>query len=116
MKRIYLAIPYTGMTESSYRQANKATLKILNKGMNVFSPISHCHSLTTAENEEDRLPETWEFWEKIDYQFIHWADEIYVLIPEEGIEKVRQSTGVQAEIAYATKMNKEITYVLMEDL
>ena len=106
MKKIYLAIPYTGMLESSYEQANAATIKIMQLGHNPFSPITHSHPLTKFE--ENGLPTTWEFWEKIDYQFIDWADEVWIVIPEEGKNKVEQSTGVQAEIKYARRSGKPI--------
>lgn len=107
MKKIYLAIPYTGMLESSYEQANLATIKIMNMGHNPFSPITHSHPLTTQEN--NNLPHTWEFWEKIDCQFIKdFADEVWVCVPKEGFGKVLNSTGVQAEIEYAKKLGKPI--------
>jgi hypothetical protein len=95
MKKIYLAIPYSGMEESSFRQANEATVHLLNMGFNVFSPITHSHPLTRYN-----LPGTWDFWEQIDYQFLDWSDRLLVVIPEEGIDKVLHSKGVQAEIKY----------------
>ena len=67
MKKIYLAIPYSGIQESSYEQANKATAELMSgdKGVNVFSPITHSHPLTKHGVRGD-----WEFWKKIDFQFI----------------------------------------------
>lgn len=117
MKKIYLAIPYTGMQVSSYEQANDATVKLLVSGVNVYSPITHSHPFTEAAGRTGvTLPQTWEFWSNIDYDFIDWADELYVLIPKEGYEKVEKSTGVQAEIKYAKEHNMSITYVTMEQL
>jgi len=110
MKKIYLAIPYTGMLESSYEQANAATIKIMQLGHNPFSPITHSHPLTKFE--ENGLPTTWEFWEKIDYQFIDWADEVWVCLPEEGLQPVLNSIGVQAEIKYAKLHNKPIKAII----
>jgi hypothetical protein len=109
MKLIYLAIPYSGMEESSFEQANLATVLLMKLGYNVISPITHCHSLTKVEGFD--LPGTWEFWQKIDYQLIDKCDEIFVLIPEEGMEKVDNSTGVQAEMKYAKETNKTVTMV-----
>lgn len=106
MKKIYLAIPYSGMQENSYKQANIATVILLNMGYNVFSPITHSHPLTKLENLS--VPHTWEYWQNIDYQFIDWADEVWVLIPEEGVEKVDASTGVLAEIEYAINTGKPV--------
>lgn len=109
MKKIYLAIPYSGMEESSYLQANLGTVAVLENGHNVYSPITHSHPLTKLT--ENKLPGTWEFWSAIDYQFIDWADELWVLIPKEGVEKVLNSTGCQAEIKYATEQGKKVMYI-----
>ena len=112
LKKIYLAIPYSQIdAESSYRQANTATALLLNNGYNVFSPISHCH--TIAKNH--KLPGTWDFWKEIDFQFIDWADEIWVLVPEEGMEPIINSVGVQAEIKYGTETRKEINFIKIKD-
>lgn len=107
MKKVYLAIPYTDMMESSFQQANEATALILNKGTNVFSPISHCHHIA----KEYDLPKTWNFWKQIDYQYIDWADEVWVLCPIEGLSKIKESTGVQAEIKYAKDNDKKIRLI-----
>ena len=104
LKKIYLAIPYSGMEESSYNQANDATVHVINElGHNVFSPITHSHPIAKLG-----VKGTWEYWQKIDYQFIDWADEVWVLYPKEGISKVLNSVGVQAEIEYAQEHNKPI--------
>ena len=113
MKKIYLAIPYSGMTESSYKQANLASVLILNERMNVFSPITHSHPLTLLDGYT--IPHTWEYWQNIDYQFIDWADEVWVLVPEEGTEKVLASTGVQAEIKYAIQHDMPVKFITMNN-
>lgn len=96
MNKVYVAIPYTGMEESSYEQANMATADVMREGYNPFSPITHSHPLTNYE-----VPGDWEFWSQIDMDWIDVCDEVWVVIPREGVEKVRNSTGVQAEIKYA---------------
>lgn len=108
LKKIYLAIPYSGMQESSYRQATLATIKILQsfEGVNVFSPITHSHPLHTMS--DGNIPHNWEFWQEVDYQYLDWVDEVWVFIPKEGSKMVKASTGVQAEIAYAEKLGKPI--------
>ncbi len=113
MKKIYLAVPYSGMRDSSYKQVNIATILLLQQGYNVFSPITHSHPLTLISEYE--VPGNWEFWQKIDYQFIDFCDEVFVLIPEEGYNKVLQSTGVQAEIKYAQQHNKPIKYFKIQN-
>ena len=111
MKKVYLAIPYSGMEESSFKQATLAAVKILKMGYNVFSPITHSHPLT-----EYNVPGDWDFWQKIDFQFIDWADEVWVLIPEEGVEKVKNSTGVQGEIDYVKRNDKAVKLLTLNNL
>jgi hypothetical protein len=111
--KIYLAIPYTGMVDSSYKQANLASVLVLNEGHNVFSPITHSHPLTLIDKYE--VPHTWDYWQYIDYQFVDWADEVWVLIPDEGEEPVLKSTGVQAEIKYAKEHNKKVRFIQVKD-
>lgn len=109
MKLIYLAIPYSGMEESAFEQANLATVLLLKQGYNVISPITHCHSLTKVEGYD--LPGTWEFWREIDFQLIDKCDEVFVLVPEQGMDWVMNSVGVQAEIKYANKHHKPVTII-----
>lgn len=107
LSKVYLAIPYSGMRRSSYKQATYCTAILMNKGnYNVFSPITHSHPLTKYKLRGD-----WAFWEQVDYQYIDWADEVFVLVPKEGLQKVFTSTGVVAEIKYATSKNKPITFI-----
>ena len=97
------------MEESSFDQANLATVILMKQGYNVISPITHCHSLRAVEGYD--LPGTWDFWQKIDYQLIDKCDEVFVLIPEQGMQRVVDSTGVQAEIKYATETGKPVTMI-----
>jgi hypothetical protein len=108
MKKIYLAIPYSGMVESSYEQANKAAAELMSgsEDINVFSPITHSHPLTKYGVRGD-----WEFWKKVDFQFIDWAEEVWVIVPEEGIKRVLMSVGVIAEINYANESKKPVKYL-----
>jgi len=111
MKKIYLAIPYSGMEEESYALATRVTalLMIGEEKMNVFSPITHCHPMTKLEGVT--MPGDWEFWKAIDLQYIDWCDEMIVIVPEAGYNKVLESTGVQAEIDYCAKQGKHITFM-----
>ena len=107
-RKIYLAIPYSHMEESSYKQATDVTAKLIeaNNDLNIFSPITHSHPLTKVEGVT--IPGNWEYWKEIDYQFIDWADEVWIVIPEEGKNKVEQSTGVEGEIKYTRRSGKPI--------
>lgn len=111
MKKIYLAIPYRGMEEMSYQQATAAACAVLASGRNVFSPITHSHPMS----EMAGLPGDWEFWKQVDYQFIDWADEVWVVIPREGLERVQKSEGVMAEVTYAKDKDMPVRYFHLED-
>ena len=111
--KIYLAIPYSGMEESSYNQATYASVRLLEEGYNVFSPITHSHPMSTYP--ENELPGTWDFWKEIDYQFLDWADELWVLVPWQGRFLIEQSTGCKAEIQYAAQNLKPITYFCIKN-
>lgn len=111
LKKVYLAIPYSGMEESSYEQATKACMLIINQlGHNVFSPITHSHPIAKLG-----VKGTWDYWQKIDYQYLDWADEMWVLIPKEGLSRAMISTGVAAETKYALKHNKNIVYIVVDN-
>lgn len=108
MKKIYLAIPYSGIEETSFKLANQVTGAIMNKGDIPMSPISHSHPVAM----ECEVPGDWKFWEAMDYSFIDWADELLVINISD--ELVAKSTGVQAEISYAKKTGKPVTYLSVE--
>ena len=108
MRKVYLAIPYSKIdNELSYNIANEVTFYFLNMGYNVFSPITHSHPLTKYGIRGD-----WDFWEKIDTEFIDWANEIVVIIPpiKNPLLAIESSVGLQAEIKYGKKKGKKIRY------
>lgn len=115
MKKIYLAIPYSGMQESSYEQATELTAKIIKEGLgNVFSPITHSHPL---HKSSVKLPGDWQFWEAVDKQFLDWAHELWIIIPKEGLGRVLDSKGVKGEYIYAKERNipvKVFNIIVME--
>ena len=106
--KIYLAIPYSGMEEESFRIANEITADFMREGHIVFSPISHSHHIAIAHN----LPTDWAFWKKFDESFIEWCDELHaVIVGENGLELLAKSKGATAEIEIAKSLNKPIGYV-----
>ena len=110
MKKIYLAIPYSGMEEESYKLATRVTAKLMSEDRhNVFSPITHCHPMTKLDGI--KMPGDWAFWKEIDLQYIDWADEMIVIIPAGGYNLVLESTGVQAEIDHCGKTGKNVTFM-----
>lgn len=110
LKKIYLAIPYSGMQQSSFEQATKLTADLMSSfdDINVFSPITHSHPLV---KKNKNIGHDWSWWEEIDHQFLDWCDELWVIVPREGISTIHDSKGVQAEITYALTHNKPIFYI-----
>lgn len=106
MKKIYLAIAYTGHEQESFEEVNKIAGKLMSDGYLVFSPISHTHSIASQCN----LPSGADFWLDFDFTFIEWCDELWVC----DFKDWTKSKGVNAEITMAKKLNKKI--VFMEDL
>lgn len=104
MRKVYLAIPYTGMHELSYEQSTRmCALMISKEKINAFSPITHCHPLTYYDDID--IPGDWEYWKQVDYQYIDWADEMRVQLMypddmERSLQLIWDSKGVQEEIAY----------------
>lgn len=106
--KVYLAIPYSGIREMSFRIANEVTAKLMDEGYVVFSPISHSHTLA----QQETLPTDWEFWKMQDTEFVRWADEIHVVvIGENGYELMKNSVGVQFELQLAQELNKVIKHI-----
>lgn len=108
MKKIYLAIPYTGMEEKSYELATTFTAFMMSRhdNLNILSPITHSHPLTKMEGI--LMPSNFEYWKKIDYQFIDWCDEVWILVPDANAELIQNSIGVNKEIEYAEKTGKPV--------
>jgi hypothetical protein len=59
---------------------------------------------------------TWDYWQNIDHQFIDWCDEVWVLIPKEGVDRIKNSVGVQGEIEYATNKGKIVKYITIQTI
>jgi nucleoside 2-deoxyribosyltransferase len=117
MKKIYVAIPYTGYTERSFELANQASYEIIKLGHIPFSPISMSHPIVEQSKKDysfdKQLLGTWDVWSKIDFAFIDWCDELIVI--DFNSEAVQNSTGVQAEIEYAQKLGKPVKTIKVED-
>ena len=105
MKRIYLCAPYSSNDKSVILErvylVNKKAAELMDKGYNVFSPISHSHAISehTKANALDH-----DFWLNQDLSFIEWCDEVWVY-PLPGWE---ESSGIKREIEYAIKLGKVV--------
>lgn len=111
MKKIYLALPFSGIEELSFKVANEvASLLISTGNYYVFSPISHSYPIWKTE----MVPHTYEVWLGQDKAFMDWCDEVIcVIIEHEGIngrDLINKSRGVQTEFKWANEQNKPIIY------
>jgi hypothetical protein len=111
LKKIYLALPFSGIEELSFKVANEvASLLIATGNYYVFSPISHSYPIWKTE----MVSHTYEVWLGQDKAFMDWCDEIICIIIEyEGIngrELINKSRGVQTEFKWANEQNKPIIY------
>lgn len=117
MKKIYVAIPYTGYTERSFEFANQASYEIIKLGHIPFSPISMSHPIVEQSKKDysfdKQLLGTWDVWSKIDFAFIDWCDELIIIDFNETA--VKESTGVQAEIEYAKSLGKPVKRIEVKD-
>ena len=106
MKKIYLAIPYSGIMDVSFNAANEIAAKLIADGLCVFSPISHSHPIWEAG--AGLVPNTHEVWMEQDKNFVQWCDEVWVvdLHNHNGLSLLFKSKGVQQEIEWAVEFNK----------
>jgi len=114
--RLYVAIPYSGVEEHSFKVANKATASLMNDGYVPYSPITHNHVVATKH----QLPGNWEFWKAQDIPYIEHFCEAVIVVgvwafgeynPEDEYSSwkyILKSVGVQAEIQAAIDSNKPV--------
>lgn len=105
----YLCSPYSHVKyEKRYDRfvsACRAAAILMKRGLHVFSPIAHSHSV--SEGAEDiELPTDWSYWQHQDQWYLDRIDAVAVLMLD-GWEK---SVGVQAEIEIAKKRGLPISY------
>ena len=109
MKRelTYLAVPYSHedptVREYRFLMANKAAAQLMNMGKLVYSPISHTHPIAV----DNDLPNSWEYWKRMDEAFLSYSKELYIL----KIDGYNESKGVRAEKEYAIKNGMDIYYL-----
>ena len=109
-KRIYLAIPFSGIEDLSFKVANEVASLLIAKGeYYVFSPISHSYPIWKTEMVEH----SYDVWLGQDEAFVTWADEVWVIniLGHDGLKRIAESKGVQQEIAWAVEQNKTTSLV-----
>jgi len=106
-KLVYLAVPYTDpdpeVKEERFEKVNEVAARLINKGENIFSPISMAHPIAKAGG----LPGNWEFWDEFDRAYLECCKKVYVLM----LDGWEESTGVKAEIKIAEEMGIKIVYL-----
>lgn len=107
---IYLASPYSSTHRVVVQQrqmwAEWTTVKIVESGRVVFSPIAHCHNLA----ERYGLPGDINYWQKYDSLFIEKCDMLWVLM----LPGYAQSRGLRHDIELAYDLNKPVYSVTMD--
>jgi nucleoside 2-deoxyribosyltransferase len=103
---IYLASPYShpdpAVRQERFHAACRATAALIRAGNAVFAPVVHSHPLV-----EHGLPTGWEYWERIDREFIARCDEVVVLM----LEGWERSVGTGAETLIARELGKPVRFV-----
>lgn len=104
---LYLASPYSHsdpvVVEKRFEDICRIAGKLMNDGEIVFSPIAHCHVIAMR----CELPIHWEFWKRIDEEFIRRSDKVVVAM----MPGWKESKGVTAEIAIATELGIPVEYL-----
>jgi hypothetical protein len=110
---IYLASPYSpvppetpwadAIRDRRFRAVCRAAARLLRDGHHIFSPIAHSHALALA----GALPTDWHFWKAYDEALLAVCAELWVLM----LPDWESSTGVAAEIAWATERGMPVRYV-----
>lgn len=102
----YIAVPYSHadpkVTAERFKKVNILAGRLMAAGVTAFSPISHTHPIAM----EVDLPTHWDYWERIDSEFLSVSNLLIVLcLPGWG-----ESKGVQAEIKIAEELGIPIIY------
>jgi len=108
MIKIYLACPYWDedplVREARFRQVNYAAGVLMRAGYVVFSPISHSHPISEETGWKPEYD-----WLEQDFQFLMWADEVWVL----QLDGWAKSLGVGQELEWAEYAGKRIEFATM---
>jgi hypothetical protein len=107
----YLCSPYTHRDPevmlARFEHAAKATgWLIKDQAWNVFSPIVHSHPLAVIGG----LSGKWDFWERIDREYLSLSERVVVLT----LPGWRESVGVTAELEFSRKIQRPIWYLIPE--
>lgn len=103
MKKVYLALPYSHkqdqMREHRIEIARRIAKLLILQSYIVICPVLQSHGLG--------LPTDWQFWEKHDFAFLEWCDELWIIM----LPDWEKSVGVQSETGVAKILRKKIIYL-----
>lgn len=104
---VYLAIPYThpqaAVRKERYKLVTEIAAYYSKKGHIIFSPITHSHPMAINHN----MPGTWDFWKKIDLEFLsHCHMMMIVALPD-----WKESVGVLAEKKFAEENGINVVFI-----
>lgn len=93
----YLAIPYSAddeeMMDFRAEISDIICADLMKQGRLIYAPISSCHHIAKKYG----LPRNWEFWKKMDEEFVKVCKRLLVVT----LDGWETSTGVTAECAIA---------------
>ena len=103
---VYLACPYSHDDDRVRRErshvANEAATRLMERGLFIFSPISHTHPIS-----EYGLPKGWDFWERFDRPYLEVSKAMVILaVPGWG-----SSTGVKAERQIMEELGRPVFHL-----
>lgn len=104
---IYLALPYThdnpDVRRFRFRRANEAAGALIEKGLLVFSPISHSHPIAQVAD----LPKEFTFWQAWNKEMLSRCTELSVLM----LDGWEESRGVTWEIDMARDFGMAVKWL-----
>jgi|TARA_R100000149_G_C5874033_1_gene137760 predicted transcriptional regulator len=110
----YLASPYSLGGDSSeeekaerFRQVTRQASELFSQGINVYSPITHHHTISIYGRGKLTEDLTTDEWMEFDLAFLQCSTKLCVLC----LDKWQESSGVKREIQHAQDMGIEIEYI-----
>lgn len=94
-RNIFLVTVDSRTDSSTESKVNAAVKQIVAKGNNVITSLKYEHYV---------------HWEEANYQNLTWADELWVLVPETGMQVIKKDDRVQKQVDYMKFRKKPIKY------
>jgi Domain of unknown function (DUF1937) len=104
---IYLASPYTSpdpkIVEQRYDQTVLVMSQLLRQGVKIYSPIVHCHVISTRHN----LPTDYKFWLDYNTHMLELCYGMFILC----LDGWKDSLGIKDEIKIAQRLKIPIDHI-----